>query len=185
MSVNALDPSRPVLSDPVQVADELRAIKARLVLDKTNIESLQSTLVVLSNVGAFGSQTMALTDLAAWATLVQQTAIGKAVFEAATLGVAQSALGITSAAPTVSVGANKWTIIFAGGVKINIITGTYIDGQTHTWQTAFTSQAFGILCTKGQDENGSVQYYSESNSGCTVSFDGSGSKRYTVLAIGI
>lgn len=188
MPIDALDPSRPILTDPVQITEELRAIKQRLVSDKASIENLQSTLVVLSNIGPFGEQLMALHDLSAWATLVQQSATGKTIFEAANVGVVQTLLGIVSANPTISVGANKVCITFPGGLKINVgrynVVGT---GQRCSFQTPFTTSVYGVFATMAAIVSGhaTVDYSTLDLDDVFVDHTNSGTYDVFLLAIGV
>lgn len=183
--VNPLDPSRPVLGDPVEITEELRAIKSRLVSDKAGIESLQSTVVAISDPGIFGLPLLGTDTLTEALDLLDAGTTGRAVFAAETVGAIQALLSISNPNATVSAGAGKTCITLPGGVKINCMMGDFADGSSHTWQTPFTTVIFGIAAVKLVDENGSFQVYSENNAGFSVSFEGSGTKRGSVIAIGI
>lgn len=188
MPIDALDPTKPVLTDPVLITEELRAIKQRLLADKNAIASLQSTLVVLSGIGAFGEATMALPTLAAWATLVQQSAIGKTIFEAANVGVIQTLLSITSPNATVSTGTNKVCITLPGGVKIQVgrysVVGT---GQRCAFQTSFSTVVYGVFATMAAIVSGfpTVEYSTITLSDVFVDTTNSGTYDVYLLAIGI
>lgn len=185
MPINPLDPSRPVLADPVQITEELRAIKSRLVADLAAIESLQATVVAITDPGAFGLPFLGTDTLAEAMVLLNQGAVGKVVFESTSLPALQTYLGIEDPEGTVAVGAGKSCITLPGGIKINMITGDFTDTAPVIWHTAFTTSILGISTTLLENENNTFQVYSENNSGCTVSFEGGGAKRGSIIAIGI
>ena len=185
MPIDPLDPSRPVLADPVQITEELRAIKSRLVADLAAITSLQSTVVAITDPGAFGLPFLGTDTLAEAMVLLNQGAAGKVVFEATTLGAIQTYLDIVSPNATVATGAGKSCITLPGGVKINMITGDFTDTSPVIWHTAFSTTILGIACTSLFNANNTFQVYNENNSGCNVSFEGGGSRRGSVIAIGI
>jgi hypothetical protein len=144
MAVNALDPTKPVLSDQsIELVEELRAIKQRLVADKSNIEQLQQTLVNISGITAFGAELLASADADAALDLLEFTSVGKQLAGIPTLPDLIELLGIESPVPGLVIGgSNKWTILFAGTIKIQILVASVPSGgATVTWAEPFTNVA--------------------------------------------
>lgn len=158
MAVNPLDPTKPTLLDQsIELTEELRAIKTRLVTDKTNIETLQNTLINISGITEFGAELLASPNPSAALDTLDFTETGKDISQLPDLETLASALGVVNPAPSLSVGVSKWCIQFAGsGLKINMVKFTIPGGAAAdlTWQTAFTVGVYGIsygLATSSDD----------------------------------
>ena len=146
MAVDALDPTTPTLqSSTADLSAELRAIKSRLTLDKDAIAGLSNSLAAISGITPLGTaliqniDTAGVHDDLGYSTDVKDL-LGKVDYAGMI-----TALGISSSAPTVSIGSNTYTITFVGGLKINIVK-TLINGTVWpiTWQSAYTSKCFGV-----------------------------------------
>ena len=184
MAVDPLNPALPTSTTQVEVAAELRAIKGRLVTDKTGLETLQALLSGVSSISAYMKGMLPIVSDDLVLDYLGITATGKDVLHMASLTDLADALGVTDYSPDVDISGVKSCISF-GELKFNMIYGSFSDLTTHSWRTAFDSVVLCVLCTKNQNENGSVQAYNISTTGCDISFNGGGTKAYSVLAIGI
>ena len=185
MPVDPLDPSRPVLADPVQITEELRAIKSRLVADLAAIESLQSIIVSITDPGVFGLSFLGTETVTDAHILMGVGATGLDIYQSADVDDVRTLLNIVSPNPTINAGSGKTTISFPGGLKINTITGDFVDESTHFFNIPFTTVLFGVSATLLQNTNDDFQVYSENITGFSVSFEGTGVRRGSVIAIGI
>src|SRR6188508_1934404 len=105
MAVNPLDPTKPtLLSQSIELTEELRAIKQRLVTDKANIEQLQSTLVNIAGITAFGADLLASVDSDAALDVLDFSTVGKEISQLANYGDLAAILGVQSPVPTLSIG---------------------------------------------------------------------------------
>lgn len=185
MAVNPLDPTQPVLlSQSIELVEELRAIKGRLVIDKDSITTLQNTLVDITGITAFGASLLASADSDAALDELDFTPVGKDLTQTVSLAALAISLGVQNFTPSISVGVGKTCITFVGGVKINMIQGAFADLAAHTWQVPFVTVIYGAATTLMQNNNDTVQIYNVTNAGCNVSFNGGGTKSYSVIAIG-
>lgn len=187
MAVNPLDPTKPTLLDQsIELTEELRAIKGRLVTDKTNIEQLQNTLINISGISEFGAELMASADADAALDLLDFSETGKDISQVPSLADLGTALGVTNPAPQLSVGVSKWCIQFANSaLKINMVKLNMTPGGTaFTWQVPFTVGIYGMagVLTVGSDDP--MYILDETNIGGTARVNSSSSKTGYVIAIG-
>jgi hypothetical protein len=187
MAVNALDPTKPTLLDQsIELTAELRAIKQRLVTDKTNIEQLQNTLVNVSGITAFGSALLASVDADAALTVLGFTAIGKELSQLANYEDLADELGVESPIPTLELGTQKWCITLPGGLKANIIKGNFSSGGgTITWQVPFTTSVYGVWATMEGSGDFPLWVDDVDNAGCYIDHNNASAKDGFVLAIGL
>lgn len=188
MAVNALDPTKPVLTDPsIELVQELRAIKQRLVTDKNNIEQLQSTLVAVSSITTFGSELLASADSDAALTVLDFTAIGKIISQTPSWEDLADQLGVQSPVPVLTVGTNKWCIAFPGTLKINIVVVPSCPsaGTDITWVVPFETTTFGAVASIYNDSATQPAWTNDhDNAGCFVDHANGSAQGVCVIAIG-
>lgn len=188
---NPLDPTKPTLLDPsIELVEELRAIKGRLVTDRDNIQQLQNTLVDITGITSFGAQLLASTGADAALDILDFTATGKEISQVASYAALATALGVQSPVPTITVGVGHWCVQFAGGFKINVITITTSDDGTTapTWLVPFTTSIWGAVATLFTPTTQGTTSCNVNNAtltGCTLDHGGSGNRLITVIAVGI
>lgn len=188
MAVNALDPTRPTLSDQsIELVEELRAIKQRLVTDKSNIEQLQNTLINISGITAFGAQLLASTGADDALDLLDFTPVGKQVAQINSLPDLVQLLGIQSPVPFVVVGGgNKWTIKLPGTVKIQVLVASVpSSGMTVTWAESFVSGAWGAVASlMGTSGTQPAWTLDHDATGCFLDHGNGSTQSCCVIAIG-
>lgn len=184
---NPLDPTKPVLTDPsIELVAELRAIKQRLVTDKTNIEQLQNTLVTVSGITAFGASIIASPDANTALTHLGFSPTGKLIAEVPSFEDLADQLGVQSPIPILNLGSGKWTIVLPGGIKISIVVLNCPSGGVDiTWAAAFEVGVYGaVACIF----NGSATQPAWTNdhdlAGCFVDHANGSSQNVCVIAIG-
>lgn len=190
MAVNALDPTQPVLSSQsIELVEELRAIKQRLVTDKTNIEQLQNTLVNISGITAFGAELLASVDASEALDKLDFTAVGKQVAWINSLPDLVSLLGIQSPVPVIVIGGGgKWTIKLPGTIKIQVLVANIpAAGTTVTWAESFVSGggAWGAVASIfGTSATQPAWSLDHDANGCYLDHANSGTQQVCVIAIG-
>jgi hypothetical protein len=188
MATDALNPTVPVGGNQVEIAAELRGIKLRLVTDKASIETLQSQIAPITGAGTVGLQLLdsETTDAALAALAV--TTVGKQLFHIADIPDAQALLGITSQIETITQSSptpDHTTIVFGGGLMINIITKSISTGvEHHTWLTPFPNQVFGAVATINDNGTEAAFLQAVGLVDCYSDHSNSGNKNACIIAIG-
>lgn len=185
MAVDPLNPASPVKNDPVEVSAELRAIKGVLVPVKESAEASATKLTGITAFSAFGKSFVQAANADAGLTLLNPTNTGKEIFRIENYAALAAALQVAN--PNVGIitgGVGVAAAIFPGGLKANFIYGAYADQYSHTFAAPFSQRILGVAATLMQDENTDLQCYNETLSGITVSFGGSGTKKYSVIVFG-
>ena len=143
---DALNPALPIGGSQVEVASELRGIKARLVADKAAIEELQVDVEPLNNRGAVGEDLLAATTKSEARTALDFGVFGSQIADVEDLAAAQTLLGITSQAEQITTTTNKGKIVWAGGVKLQWTVDLIPAGGSSvpvTWMTPFSTVCIG------------------------------------------
>lgn len=188
MATDALNPTLPVGGNQVEIASELRGIKQRLVTDKANIEALQAAILPITGAGTTGLALLDSETPAAALTALAGTVVGKQLFQIVDVPAAQVLLGITSQIETILQSAptpDHTTIIFGGGLMINIITKSISTGvDHHFWLTPFTSQIFGAVATINDNGTEAAFLQAVGLTDCYSDQSNGGSKNACIIAIG-
>lgn len=185
MAVDPLNPSRPTLLDEsIELTEELRAIKRRLVADKEDLDQLKNTFAGINSLTPYMADMLAKNNANEALAHLMFTATGIEISRMANYANLATALGVANPTPQVSVGPSKWCIQFPGGFKINIISASIPDQGLVTWQTSFSQSVYGAVVSLNVDDNRSTHVYNINNSGANVSFSGSGTLQCTVIAMG-
>jgi hypothetical protein len=184
---NPLDPTKPALTDPsIELTAELRAIKQRLVTDKTNIEQLQNTLVTVSGITAFGASLIAAPNIAAAHTVLGFSEVGKLLVEMPSFEDLADELNVQSPIPTLALGSNKWGITLPGGIKINVVVVNCPSaGIDIEWQVPFEFNTFGAVANIYNDVATQPAWTRDHDTaGCFVDHANGSAQTVCVIAIG-
>lgn len=191
MAVNPLDPTKPTLTDQsIELVEELRAMKQRLVTDKANIEQIQNTIIDIQGIGAFGAELLASTDEHDAREQLGFSPYGELLVQYASAAALAGDLGVVSPAPILTAGVGKWCIQFADStIKINIVKATFnhtgAGGTAVLWQVPFVTGAFAIVGNLQANADRAIWTSAETLNGCTVNHNNGSAHPGVVIAIGI
>ena len=189
---DALNPSLPVGGSQLQVASELRGIKARLVADKAAVESLQLAIQPLVERGAVGSAMLAAGTHDAGRDALGIGVFSKLLLDLETLAEAQTALEITEQEEEIRTtsGNIKGIVEFQGGFKLQWTIDTIPSGGGAvevTWKEPFSIACFGAWTSYHNGGTEATCWVSTLPTSTGVEVDhGSGSaKTMITFAIGV
>lgn len=185
MAVDPLNPARPTLLDEsIELPEELRAIKRRLVQDKEDLDQLKNTFAGINSLTPYMAAMLSKASANEALAHLTATAVGIDVLRMTSWENLAIALGVANPTPSFSTGTQRWCLQLPGGFKLNFISGSLGDQSLQMWQTPFTQACLGAVGTCNIDDNRSVQVYSFTNSACNVSFSGGGSIACTIIGFG-
>lgn len=186
MAVNPYDPSQPTGTSQVELSAELRALKGVNVNHRDKIQTLEDQIVPVLDITEHGKN---IIDTENADQTLDVLGFGEKMKEIVPLSTSEeilTALGVNSPNAQVISGTNKWTVIFPGGFKINIMFATIeAAGSTVSFLTPFTAQCFAAFATLAENSADVPYVDTLTISGVRVDHDSGGPHDMYILALGV